>query len=63
MTGEAVYFLAGLVAGLAIAWYLTRQHYELKATGKNIKKDSAVPDKQAQSAISSSEEEDEKSKD
>ncbi len=27
----AVYFLAGCFAGLAIAWYLTRQYYDAKS--------------------------------
>lgn len=27
----AIYFLAGLIAGLAIAWYATKLHYEGRA--------------------------------
>ncbi|HRZ49963.1 MAG TPA: hypothetical protein P5338_11285 [Bacteroidales bacterium] len=31
---QAVYFLAGIIAGLAIGWYLTRLHYEGKKDQK-----------------------------
>jgi len=33
---KAIYFLAGCIAGLAIAWYFTKQYYESRAgSGEN----------------------------
>lgn len=28
MVMAAVYFIAGFIAGLAVAWYFTKQHYD-----------------------------------
>ena len=35
----AVYFMAGLIAGLAIAWYYTKLHYEKGAQTNRQERD------------------------
>ncbi len=38
----AVYFIAGLIAGLAIAWYYTKLHYESAAQSQRKRMEGEV---------------------
>jgi hypothetical protein len=63
MAGSAVYFLAGLIAGAAIAWYFTRQHFEtIRTAGNKPEERSACADEHTCNAKSESDEGDENNK-
>jgi hypothetical protein len=60
MLQSAIYFLAGLIAGLAIAWYLTRQYFEVRDLKRQSADEKNAPLIAGQHGNSSSEEENEK---